>query len=251
MVSPRIRLGKLEVDVLRFEQAVLAIEALVDAAEGGAVFTPNVDHVVQAENDPAFADAYARVSLSLADGAPIVWASRLLGRPLPERIAGSDLVLPVLELAGRRSWRVAFLGATPAVAERAAAIARERFGTQVVSVASPMVNVADEAQLADIAASLALARPHLVLMALGAPKQELLIDRIRDRIRPAVCLAIGAGLDFIAGSVQRAPLLLRKAGLEWAFRLGQEPRRMWRRYLVRDPVFALIVGRMLLAERRR
>jgi N-acetylglucosaminyldiphosphoundecaprenol N-acetyl-beta-D-mannosaminyltransferase len=243
-------LGRIEVDVLRFDEALLEIERLVDAGTGGAIFTPNVDHVVQAETDQAFAAAYARVSLSLADGAPIVWASRLLGPALPERVSGADLVPPVLELAGRRGWRVAFLGTSPAVAERAAAVARARYGTHVVSVDSPRVAVDDERQLEAIAGTLSAARAQLVLVALGAPKQELLIDRILERVRPAVCLGIGAGLDFLAEAVRRAPPLLRRAGLEWAYRLAQEPKRMWRRYLVRDPAFVAIVARTALEARR-
>jgi len=250
MRGRRLRLGRLEIDVLRFDVALLELERLVDGGTGGAIFTPNVDHVVQAETDQAFAAAYARVSLSLADGAPIIWASHLLGQALPERVCGADLVPPVLELAGRRGWRVAFLGASPAVAGRAATVAFARSGTRVVSVSSPQVAVDDARQLEALAGTLAAARAQLVLVALGAPKQELLIDRILERIRPAVCLGIGAGLDFFAGEVRRAPPLLRRAGLEWAYRLAQEPRRMWRRYLVRDPAFLAIVARTALEARR-
>jgi N-acetylglucosaminyldiphosphoundecaprenol N-acetyl-beta-D-mannosaminyltransferase len=249
MVRQRLRLGQLEIDVLRFEEALLEIERLVEGGTGGAIFTPNVDHVVQAQTDQAFAGAYARASLSLADGAPIVWASHLLGQPLPERVSGADLVLPVLRLAGRRGWRVALLGASPSVAARAASVARERCGASIVSVTSPEVDAGDEAQVTVIGHTLAAARPHLVLVALGAPKQELLIDRVLERVRPAVLLGIGAGLDFIAGAVRRAPPLLRRAGLEWAFRLVQEPRRMWRRYLVRDPAFLSIVARAVIEAR--
>jgi N-acetylglucosaminyldiphosphoundecaprenol N-acetyl-beta-D-mannosaminyltransferase len=249
MVRPRLRLGQLEIDVLGFAEALLEIERLVDAGAGGAIFTPNVDHVVQAQGNPAFARAYARASLSLADGAPLVWASHLLGQALPERVAGADLVLPVLALAGRRHWRVSLLGTSRPVAERAAAIARERCGASIVSVDSPEVNVEDARQVEAIAQRLATAGAQLVLVALGAPKQELLIDRVLERVRPAVLLGIGAGLDFIAGAVQRAPPLLRKAGLEWAFRLVKEPRRLWRRYLLRDPAFLAIVARALLEAR--
>ena len=99
---------------------------------GGSVFTPNVDHVVNVESDDVFAAAYQRASLSVADGMPLVWASKVLGQPLPERVAGSDLLEPTLQLAAKRGWRVFFLGAGPGVAEKAAAVARERFGTNVV-----------------------------------------------------------------------------------------------------------------------
>jgi N-acetylglucosaminyldiphosphoundecaprenol N-acetyl-beta-D-mannosaminyltransferase len=164
---------------------------------------------------------------------------------LPEKISGSDLVGPLLERAGQRKWRVAFLGAGPGVAEKAATIAREKWGTDVVFTDAPMVNLKDTAQIDRIAQQLAEAKADLVLMAFGAPKQELLIARIADRVKPAVLLGIGASLDFIAGTLERAPVLMQKTGTEWLYRLAQEPRRLWRRYLVEDPKFLRILARTL------
>jgi N-acetylglucosaminyldiphosphoundecaprenol N-acetyl-beta-D-mannosaminyltransferase len=247
-MSPRLRIGKLPVDVVSFPEALDAVEALVERRQGGAVFTPNVDHVVVADAHAAFAAAYERASLSLADGMPLVWGSRLLGTPLPERVAGSDLITPLLARAGQRGWRVYFLGAGPGVAERAAEVVAARYGTQVVGVDAPVVRLDDAAQLDAIATNIRAAQADLVLMALGAPRQELLIDALRDRIRPAVSLGIGAGLDFIAGTVQRAPRVLQRLGLEWLYRLAREPRRLWRRYLVNDPKFAVILWRTLRAR---
>ena len=250
MSAKRLRIGKLWVDVLRFDEALDAVEALVRAGQGGNVFTPNVDHVVSVESNEAFRQAYARAALCLADGMPLVWGSRLLGRPLPERVAGSDLVLPLLERAAQRGWRVFFLGADDGVADKAAEVVRKRFGTDVVGTDAPRITLGDAAQLERIAAQLNAAKPHLVLMAFGAPKQELLMDALREKVRPAVCLGIGASLDFIAGTVKRAPEFMRRSGLEWLYRLGQEPRRLWRRYLVNDPLFAAILLRTLREGQR-
>jgi N-acetylglucosaminyldiphosphoundecaprenol N-acetyl-beta-D-mannosaminyltransferase len=243
--TKRLRIGKLWVDVLRFEEALDAVEALVRKGQGGNVFTPNVDHVVMVESNEAFAQAYSRAALCLADGMPLVWGSRLLGLPLPERVAGSDLVLPLLERAAQRQWRVFFLGANEGVADKAAEVVRQRFGTNVVGTDAPRITLGDTAQLDRIGAQLNAAQPHLVLMAFGAPKQEFLMDALADRVRPAVCLGIGASLDFIAGTVKRAPAFMRRSGLEWLYRLGQEPRRLWRRYLINDPLFAAILMRTL------
>ncbi len=250
MARARLRIGKVPVDAVTLAEALDAVEALVAAGQGGTVLTPNVDHVVNVDADAAFEAAYARASLSLADGMPLVWASRLLGPRLPERVAGSDLVGPLLERAGQRGWRVYFLGAGPGVAEKAAALARARWNTHVVGTSAPLVDLKDDGAVAAIAAQVAAATPHLVLVALGAPKQELLMDRIADRIRPAVSIGVGASLDFIAGTVKRAPAFFRDHGLEWLYRLTQEPGRLWRRYLVNDPKFALILLRTL-RERRR
>src|SRR5262245_23583569 len=115
----RFRLGPIAVDRLTFAQALDAVEALV--GRGGMVFTPNVDHLVQAASNARLRAAYAAADLSLADGMPLVWASRLLGAPLPERVAGSDLLGPLMTRAARRGWRVYFLGGAPGVAARAAA----------------------------------------------------------------------------------------------------------------------------------
>lgn len=247
----RLRLGKVPIDVLSFGDALDAVDRLVEAKKGGFVFTPNVDHIVMVDGHPEFEAAYQRADLSLADGTPVVWASRLFDTPLPERVSGSDLVGPLLERAGQRKWRVAFLGAGPGVAEKAAQIARARWGTDVVSTAAPMIDLEDTAGLDAIGEQVARTGADLVLMAFGAPKQELLIARIAERVRPAVLLGVGASLDFLAGTVKRAPMIFRRIGFEWLYRLAQEPRRLWRRYLVNDPKFALILLRTLWTERSR
>ncbi len=250
--SPRLKIGQLWIDALTFPEALERIEALVSGGRGGGVFTPNVDHVVNVEHDPAFRAAYDHAALSLVDGTPLLWASRLLGMALPEKISGSDLVMPLMERAGARGWKVYLLGGEPGVGEKAAAVFRERFGVQVVGIDAPRVNLADPENLTALVERARAAKPDLVLVALGSPKQELLIDRMREQLRPAVALGIGASLDFVAGTVKRAPRWMSKAGLEWSYRLAQEPGRMWRRYLVNDPKFLLILLRTLkipIAER--
>ena len=247
----RINIGRVPVDSLTFAQAIDAIDALVAAGKGGTVFTPNVDHVVQAEENARFRDAYEAAALSLVDGMPVLWASRLIGNPLPEKVSGSDLVAPLLARAAERGWRVFFLGGLPGSAEGARDLLVERIpGLHVVGVASPRIEVdgASEAH-GEIVDVMREARPDLVLVALGAPKQELFSHAIAERMRPAVLVGVGGTLDFIAGKVRRAPPWMSASGLEWLYRLGQEPRRMWRRYLVRDPKFLLIVLRELRRAR--
>lgn len=251
VTTTRLRLGKVPIDVLSFGEALDAVDRLVTAQRGGFVFTPNVDHIVMVDEHAAFEAAYQRADLCLADGTPVVWASRLFDTPLPERVSGSDLIGPLLERAGQKKWRVAFLGAGPGVAQKAAAIALQRWGTNVVSCEAPLVNLADTAQLDAIGERVAAAKADLVLMAFGAPKQELLIAHIAERVKPAVLLGVGASLDFIAGTLNRAPPIFRQFGFEWLYRLGQEPRRLWRRYLVNDPKFALILMRSLREARQR
>jgi N-acetylglucosaminyldiphosphoundecaprenol N-acetyl-beta-D-mannosaminyltransferase len=229
-----------------------AIEALVQAGSGGAVFTPNVDHIVLAEEDPRLRDAYGRANLSLADGMPVVWAARLLGQPVPEKVSGSDFVPALLERAAERQWRVFFLGGAPGVGTLARDKLRERLpGLAIVGVHAPPIDVDDSAQREDLIARIREASPHLVFVALGAPKQEIWIDRARASLRPAVLLGVGASLDFIAGTMPRSPRWMSDAGLEWLFRLAREPKRLWRRYLLRDPKFLFILGRALRDRKAR
>jgi N-acetylglucosaminyldiphosphoundecaprenol N-acetyl-beta-D-mannosaminyltransferase len=247
----RVRIGRIFIDPLRLEDAVGAIEKLVSLGEGGMVFTPNVDHIVLAEEDPHFLAAYQAADLSLVDGVPVLWAARLLGRPLPEKVSGSDLMRPLVACAAERGWRLYFLGARDGVAARAKEILERQYpGLQVVGTSSPQIDLSrDGWQQETVLAAVREARTQLLFLALGAPKQEILAHRIRDLVRPAVILGIGASLDFIAGTAKRAPEWLSAAGLEWLYRLAHEPRRLWRRYLIRDPKFLAIVLRQARSGR--
>ena len=244
----RVRIGPVWLDAVTFAEALDEIERLATSGIGGSVFTPNVDHMVNLARSPAFRAAYARASLALVDGQALLWASRLLGTGLPEKISGSDLVPRVLERAGKRGLRVYFLGGAPGVAVEAATVARRRYGVEVAGVDSPIIARDGEAP-AEVIASIREARPHILLVALGAPKQELFVDRYREALGPVVSLGIGASLDFVAGTVRRAPAWVSRAGFEWIFRMAQDPRRLARRYLLDDPRFAAIFFRTLLVPR--
>lgn len=251
--SRRVRIGHIWVDAITFDEALDAISGLVQRGQGGSVFTPNVDHVVTAEDDPAFRAAYDVASLSLADGKPILWAGSLLGTPVPEKISGSDLIEPLLHLAGRSGWRVFLLGGAPGVAEAAADRARRDFGVAIVGTASPYLRLdGSPGDLEQGIDAVEAARPDLVLVAMGAPKQERWIHHNRVRLGPAVAVGVGASLDFVIGRIPRAPRWVSRAGLEWLYRLAREPRRLAHRYLVKDPRFVVVLlssARIPRAER--
>ncbi len=248
--ADRIRIGSLRVDVVNLDGALDAIDALVSAKAGGTVFTPNVDHVVQVEHDPRFRAAYDDVSLSLVDGMPLMWAARLLKTPLPEKVSGSDLILPLMRRAAERGHRVYFLGGADGAAELAKQKLLEQFPSlQIVGVDSARIDVNGSAEVqAPILARIATAKPDLLLVALGAPKQEIWSHEQRAALGSAVAIGVGASLDFIAGAQTRAPKWMSDSGLEWAYRLAQDPRRMASRYLLRDPEFFGIVARQMLAS---
>lgn len=243
----RVRFGHVLVDAIGSDDALRRIEQLVDRGQGGAVFTPNVDHVVIAERDPAFRSAYERASLALADGQPLVWASPLVGHRLPEKVSGSDLFLPTMRLAARRAFRVYLLGAAPGVASVAASRLHDELGVVVCGADAPAIALAPAADEQEIVDRIAAARPDLLVVCLGAPKGERFIDRNRARLGSAVALSLGGTLDFYVGRVRRAPPWMRRSGLEWLYRLSQEPRRLARRYLIDDPRFLRLLARTLRA----
>jgi N-acetylglucosaminyldiphosphoundecaprenol N-acetyl-beta-D-mannosaminyltransferase len=245
----RSRIGEAWIDRLTFDEALDAVERLIEAGTGGYVVTPNIDHVVNLESNAAFRRAYRSASLVLVDGQPLVWASRLLGAPLPERIAGADLAPRLMTRAAQRHWGVYLLGGPPGVAEAAAAKLRAG-GVEIVGIDAPVLTgPPDHWDWRNPIEKIQRARPGLVLAAFGSPKQELWMHQARDEIRPAVALGVGAALDFLAGSVRRAPQWMSRAGMEWLFRLAQEPQRLWRRYLVNDPKFLLVLLRTLRLPR--
>jgi N-acetylglucosaminyldiphosphoundecaprenol N-acetyl-beta-D-mannosaminyltransferase len=247
----RVRFGKIFADELTFAETIERVIARAKAGEGGYVLTPNVDHVCLAEEDPELVEAYEHCFLSTVDGQPLVWLARAMGHPLPEKISGSDLVHPLVGRAAEEGVSVFFLGAREGIGQRAAdRLARDHPGLEVAGVYSPPLGFEEDPEaLERTINAVNEAKPGIVLVALGCPKQEKFLYRHRDHLEGAVSLGIGATLDFLAGEVERAPRWMQGAGLEWAYRLGKEPRRMYDRYLVRDRAIARISARMMRMPR--
>jgi N-acetylglucosaminyldiphosphoundecaprenol N-acetyl-beta-D-mannosaminyltransferase len=233
--------------------AIDYIEKMVRRGKGGYVVTPNVDHVVVGERDERLRSAYADASLSLADGMPLVWLSKIAGCPLPEKVSGSDLVRPLLRRAASSGFRVYFLGAAPGVGKRAADALREEMPSlNIAGIDAPPLGFEkrDETERETFDKML-VARPDIVLVALGSPKQEILMHEWNKRGATAVMLGIGASIDFLAGEVKRAPPWMSTIGAEWLFRLAQDPKRLAKRYLLQDPRFLGIALRMLRTPREK
>jgi len=247
----RIRIGNIQIDNVTMEQAIGLIERLAKDHRGGYVVTPNVDHVVMAEQNEEFLAAYVDATLSLADGMPILWLSRLLGYPLQEKVSGSDLVRPLLRRVASSGLSVYLLGAAPGVGLRAAEVLKGEIpGLRIAGVDSPPIGFEKDPEAEEAVYSKMLgANPDIVLVALGAPKQEIMIHRWREKGAPQVMLGIGASIDFIAGISKRAPLWMSNIGAEWLFRLAHDPIRLGKRYLVRDLKFFRIAYRTLRAPR--
>jgi len=253
-MTTRVRLAGLSIDSVTMNQAVQQLLAWANEPGGNCryVVTPNVDHAVLFQSSAALRAAYDDAALILADGMPLVWTSHLLRRSLPERVTGSDLV-PALFAAvpGGRSLRVYLLGAAPGVAERAAAnIVRRWPAIEVAGTYSPALGFEhDTAENAAILERIALARPDVLVIGLGAPKQELWVHAHRDQIAAPIALCVGATIDFLAEHIARAPVWMQTSGLEWLHRLGSQPRRLAMRYARDAWIFPQLVLRDLFAAK--
>ncbi|MGH3828013.1 MAG: WecB/TagA/CpsF family glycosyltransferase [Pseudonocardiaceae bacterium] len=221
------------------------------AGRGGTIFTANVDTVRAAARDRRLADLVANASLVVADGMPLVWAARLLGHPLPERVTGSSLVFSLSEAAAADGRSIFLLGGDPGVPEAAAEVLRGRFpGLRVAGTSAPPRGFEEtERGMAEVIRAVVAAAPDLVLVGLGFPKQERTILWLRESLPDAWYLGCGAGIPMAAGQFRRAPVVVQRLGLEWLHRLALEPRRLARRYLRDDLPFAITMLAAALLQR--
>lgn len=221
------------------------------AHRGGTIVTANVDIVRASARDRSLAELVANASLVVADGMPLVWAARLMGEKLPERVAGSSLVFSLSEAAAADGRSVFLLGGDPGVPEAAAGVLQGLFpGLRIAGTAAPPMGFEQTAHGVDeVVKAVVEAAPDLVLVGLGFPKQERMIFRLRESLPDAWYLGCGAGIPMAAGQFPRAPVVVQRLGMEWLYRLALEPRRLVRRYLRDDMPFAIIL--LLAALRRR
>lgn len=237
-----MRILGVRIDCLDMAGAVAEIERMI-ARRGrtALVATVNPEFVMRARVDEQFRDALESASLSLADGAGVVWAMRRQGCPQFDRVAGSDLVPLLARSCAVHGWRPFLLGARPGVAEAAAArLVETNPGLQVAGTFAGSPHPEDDEEaLRRVAAT----RPDLLLVAYGAPHQELWIARNRHRLDVPVAIGVGGTLDYLAGRVRRAPQWMRQARLEWLWRLARQPTRLRRMAVL--PVYALAVLRGL------
>jgi N-acetylglucosaminyldiphosphoundecaprenol N-acetyl-beta-D-mannosaminyltransferase len=228
------------------------LDHLFDALEegrGGWLITANIDFLRRYVKDPGSRALYDAADVRVADGMPLLWAASLRGTPLLERVAGSSLVLPLCQRAARAERSVYLLGGDPRAAEEAEARLREQApGLRIAGRSSPWVSASPTGpELEPLRAELVRTAPDIVLVAFGSPKQERVIAALRAELPHAWWTGIGISLSFVAGHVERAPELVQNLGLEWVHRLVQEPRRLFKRYVVEDLPFAFeLFGRVAL-----
>ncbi len=237
----RISLQDVAFDAITETDACAQILRGISSGRGGFIVTANLDHLRRCRRSPVYRDLVARADLVVADGMPLVWASRLQGTPLPERVAGSTMCLSLAQQLAAHHRSVFLLGGNPGVAEQSAKRLLSWYpGLEIAGTHCPEYGFEKVPQQMDaIRESIERASPDIVYVALGSPKQEELIDRLRADFPKVWWMGVGISLSFIAGDVSRAPRWMQQWGMEWFHRMMQEPRRLSHRYLVDGIPFAL------------
>lgn len=233
-----------EIDNLTMKEALEAIDKLIHENKNAFVVTPNVDHIVQLEAGGELCEVYKKADLILADGKPLIWISKWYGTPIKEKISGSDLFPLLCEHAMKKNYKMFFLGAAKGVATKAAENLSIKYpGLHIVGTYSPPMGFENNAfEIKKIEEKIKQVAPHILIVGLGCPKQELFIFHNKERLNVPISLGLGASLDFEAGNIKRAPRWMSNYGLEWLFRMFQDPKRLVKRYLIDDrKIFYMII----------
>jgi N-acetylglucosaminyldiphosphoundecaprenol N-acetyl-beta-D-mannosaminyltransferase len=234
--SERVRLFGCAFDVVDMDQAVARVEGYLSSGRTHQGCGVNVDQLVKMKDEPYFREIVGKCDLVTADGTPVVWASKVFGKTLPERVAGIDLFYALLPVSAREGYKIYLLGAKEESLQAARAkYEREHPGIQIVGARNGYFKQEDEAEIAkDIFESGA----QLLFIAITSPKKEEFVDRNREMLaKVGFVLGVGGTFDIDAGLYKRAPDWMAKAGIEWTYRLWQEPRRMYKRYIIEDSKF--------------
>jgi N-acetylglucosaminyldiphosphoundecaprenol N-acetyl-beta-D-mannosaminyltransferase len=247
-----VTIAGVAIDSLGFDDVVDAIVAR--AAAGGVpacVVTPNAHHVVLLQRDALLREIYENAFLVVPDGVPLLWAATLLGTPLAGRVNGTDLFEELCARAAREGLRVFLLGGREGAAVAAADLLIARHpALRICGTHCPPMNFEnDPAENARALEAVAAAGPDLLFVGLGAPKQEYWMHRNCAQLGVPVSLGIGVSFELVGGIVSRAPRWMQRAGLEWLYRLCAEPGRLWKRYLVTNVIFCILVARQWIAGR--
>jgi N-acetylglucosaminyldiphosphoundecaprenol N-acetyl-beta-D-mannosaminyltransferase len=237
-----------EIDRVDLEEALARCQAAIEAHGFVQHMAINVAKLVAMRRDPELRDGVAQCELVTADGQPVVWASRLLRDPLPERVAGIDLMERLLALAAENGYRTYILGARGEILERA--VERMRAEHPELRLAGYRDGYYEDVEEADVASAITAARPDILLVAMSSPRKELFLARYRERLGVPFVMGVGGAIDVYAGLRRRAPVWLQRLGLEWLFRLAQEPRRLARRYVTTNARFLALLVRELLVRVR-
>jgi N-acetylglucosaminyldiphosphoundecaprenol N-acetyl-beta-D-mannosaminyltransferase len=244
----RVSLLGCAIDPLTFDETLHEVERCIEAGEPVQHCVINAAKAVMLQDDTRLREIVAGCRLVNADGQSLIWASRLLGKPLPERVTGIDLFHALLRMAAEKGYSVYFFGSmSDTVAEVERRAVAQNPGLKVVGFHHGYVPDEDaEAVLAEVRQ----AAPQILFVGMPSPQKEYWLAENLERLGVSFAMGVGGSFDVFAGRLARAPVWMQRAGLEWAFRMYQEPRKLWKRYLVGNTRFAALVLRELLEQRR-
>ena len=244
----RIRVAGCPVDALSFDQAIEEICRRIDNKVRTHIVFINAAKIAKYRSDPQLRAVIDRADLLLADGVPVVWASRLLRRALPGRVNGTDLMEAAIAIAAKKGYRLFFLGARPEVVAKTADVFSRRY--PMLQVAGLRSGYFTDKESEGVVQEINDSGADLLLIGMSTPRKEFWVDQNLEKLKVSVAQGVGGSFDVAAGLVVRAPIWMQRSGLEWLYRLIQEPHRMWRRYLETNSVFVFLVLRDLVRLRR-
>ena len=244
---------RIPIAITDYEQTMDVMDAMVEQREPGYVCAAPVHAVMVAQDDPEMYAALSRSTLTVPDGMPLVWAANLLGEDLPDRVYGPELMLRYNDRCAERGHRVWLYGGRDqgSLVQLALSLRRRHEGIRIVGGYSPPFHPLSAEEEEGLVDQINAARPDVLWVGIGVPKQEKWIARMRERLEVPLMCGVGAAFDFHAGRISQAPRWMQERGLEWTYRIAQEPRRLLPRYLYYNPRFLAGFARQLLRERRR
>jgi N-acetylglucosaminyldiphosphoundecaprenol N-acetyl-beta-D-mannosaminyltransferase len=235
MMKQRVEIMGCQIDNLSMEETLLTVESFIQSGKPHEHVGVNVDKIVQASKDPELRRIINKSDLSSVDGMPIVWASRLLGKPLKERVTGVDLFDVLMKRAAEKGWRIYLLGAKEDVVAKVKSYYESICpDIAIVGYRNGYWTATEEAQVVD---DITASKADLLFVALGSPEKERFLSRYQEEMKVPFAMGVGGTFDVMSGKVKRAPVWMQKSGFEWFYRFLQEPRRMFKRYFIEDMTF--------------
>jgi N-acetylglucosaminyldiphosphoundecaprenol N-acetyl-beta-D-mannosaminyltransferase len=246
---PRISIVGTPISLISLDQLLHTFDEWLTESQDRYVVFRDVHGVIAARSDPLLDLAHKNADIVAPDGMPLVWTLRALGAHAVTRLCGPDVLPAACEYGLSRGWRHYFYGGAPGVVERLTDVLLKKYpGLQIVGTQCPPFRRLSFQENEIACSEIRAARPDFIWVGLGTPKQEVWMFEHRGQCGGAVMLGIGAAFDFHANLIRRAPSWMQRAGLEWAYRLLREPKRLWRRYLVMAPIFVILIIRELVRK---
>ena len=235
----RISLFNLPVDRLTMEETINRIDNSISKNKPIHHVVVNAAKIVNAQRDSELMESIINCDLINADGQAVVWASQILKNPLPERVAGIDLMEELIKLSAKRNYRIFFLGAKEKVIKRVVDKYATLYGDRIIAGYRNGYFTSEEEE--SVAFEIAESKADILFVAISSPKKEIFLNKYKTLIQAPFIMGVGGSFDVVSGLVKRAPKWMQRAGLEWLFRIWQEPRRMWKRYLYTNTIFIYLI----------